>query len=76
MAFPCTVHLRRHRFLPNAGSETVFCTVTFDGKAGRALAFLRPGQFVEFEGEEAWFLAELLPRRKLRFIQQVESKRG
>lgn len=70
------VHLRRHRFLPNAGGGTVFCTVTFDGGLGRALAFLNPGQFPEFEGEEARFVAELLPRKKFRFIRQLESKRG
>ena len=72
----CVIHLRRHRFLPNAGGGTVFCTVTFDGGLGRALAFLNPGHYPEFDGEEAWFVAELLPRKKFRFIRQVESKRG
>jgi len=73
--FPHTIHLRRHRFLPDAGGGTVFCTVTFGG-IGRALAFLKPGEFPEFEGEEAWFVAENLPRNKFHFIRQVESKRG
>ena len=71
-----TVHLRRHRFLPNAGGGTVFCTVSFDGGTGRALAFLQPGQFPEFEGEQAWFVAEVLPRKKFRFIRQVAGKNG
>jgi hypothetical protein len=76
MAAIHSVHLKRHRYLPSDGGGTVFCTVTFDGSCSRALAFLDPGQFPEFEGEEAWFVAELLPRRKFRFIQQVESKHG
>lgn len=76
MACLYTVHLRRHRFLPNAGGETVFCTVSFDGKVGRALAFLGLDECPEFDGEEAWFVAEKLPRNKWRFIRQAESKRG
>lgn len=76
MALTHTVHLKRHRFLPDAGGGTVFCTVTFDGGVGRALAFLKPGQFPEFEGEGAWFVAECLPRKKFRFVRQVESKHG
>lgn len=75
MAVTHTVHLRRHRFLPDAGGGTVFCAVTYDG-VSRALAFLEPGQFPEFDGEEAWFVAEKLPRNKFRFIRQVESRRG
>jgi len=62
--------------LPEAGGGTVFCTVTFDGKPGRPLAFLQPGQFPEFVGEEAWFVAEKLPRNRFRFIRQVESTRS
>lgn len=76
MPTPHTIHLQRHRYLPADGGGTIFCTVTFDGHAGRALAFLLPGQFPEFEGEEAWFVAEKLPRNKFRFIRQVTSKRG
>ncbi len=76
MSVTHTIHLQRHRFLEADGGDTVFCTVTFDGRVGRALAFLKPGQFPEFEGEEAWFVAEKLPRNQFRFIRQVDSKRG
>ena len=76
MGLTYTIHLKRHRFLPDAGGQTAFCTVTFDGRVGRALAFLEPGHFPAFEGEEAWFLAEKLPRNKFRFIRQVERTRG
>ena len=71
-----TIHLRRARCLPNAGGGTIYCTVTYDGKVGRALAFLKPGQFPEFEGEEAWFRVEQLPRKRFRFFRQVDSKHG
>jgi hypothetical protein len=70
-----TIHLHRARYLPNAGGGTIFCTVTYDGQ-GPALALLKPGEFPDFEGEEAWFRAEQLPRKRFRFIRQVESKRG
>lgn len=75
MGHECTIHLRRARYLPNAGGGTIFCTVTYDS-TGPALTFLHPGQFPEFEGEEAWFRAEQLPRKRFRFIRQMESKRG
>ena len=67
-----TIHLKRHRFLPNAGGGTVFCTMTYDGKALSALAFLRPGQFPEFEGEEAWFRVRWYSVRRREFLTQIE----
>ena len=76
MGYEHTIHLRRHSYLPDAGGGIAFCTVTYDGGVGRALAFLKPGEFPEFEGDEAWFLAEQLPRQRFRFIKRVESKRG
>lgn len=54
-SYELTVQPRRHRTLPNAGSQTLFCTVIYDG-TGPAMAFLRPGTFPEFEGEEGWFV--------------------
>jgi len=70
-----TVHLQRHRFLPNAGGGTVFCTMTFDGKSGPALAFLQPGQFPEFEGESAWFRVMWHSKSRRDFLEQVEAPR-
>lgn len=70
-----TVHLRRHRLLPSAGGGTVFCTMTFSGD-GPALAFLDPGQFPEFEGEEAWFRVLWHSKRKRDFIRQIDPPAG
>lgn len=71
-----TVHLVRHRFLPQDGGGTVFCIMTYDGKPGPALAFLTPGQFPEFEGEEAWFRVRWFSKRRQDFIQQIEGRYG
>lgn len=65
------MHLRRHRFLPRDGGGTVFCTMTFAGN-GPALAFLNPGEFPEFDGDEAWFRVLWHSKRKREFIAQVE----
>lgn len=67
-----TVHLARHRFLPNAGGGTVFCVMTYDGRPGRALAYLDPGQFPEFEGEEAWFRVRWFSARRREFLEQIK----
>jgi len=72
---PVTVHLRRHRFLPNAGGGTCFVCVTYWGDSD-TLAFLHPGKFPEFEGDEAWFVALKHPRNRFEFIRQVASKSG
>ena len=69
-----TVHLRRHRFLPDAGGGTVYCTMTYDGRPGPALAFLKPGQFPEFDGDEAWFRVLWHTARKRDFLRQVPGK--
>lgn len=71
-----TVHLARHRFLPNAGGETVFCVMTYRGEPGRALAYLRPGQYPEFDGEEAWFRVRWFSKRRREFIEQIEARDG
>lgn len=70
----CTIHLARQRFLPQDGGGTVFCVMTYDGKVGRALAYLPPGQFPEFEGEEAWFRVRWFSKQRREFLEQVESK--
>lgn len=68
------VHLARSRFLPNAGGGTVFCVMTYRGEPGRALAYLIPGQYPEFEGEQAWFRVRWFSKRRREFIEQVEGK--
>jgi hypothetical protein len=73
MAHERTIHLRRHRFLPDAGGGTVFCTMTYDGKSLSALAFVHPGQFPEFEGEEAWFRVRWYSKRKREFLFQLDK---
>ncbi|MBU1323831.1 MAG: hypothetical protein KJ676_01160 [Alphaproteobacteria bacterium] len=67
-----TVHLARHRFLPAAGGGTVFCVMTYDGRVLGALAYLTPGQFPEFEGEEAWFRVRWFSKRRREFLEQIE----
>lgn len=66
-----TVHLARHRFLPQDGGGTVFCIMTYRGEVGPALAFLAPGQFPEFAGEKAWFRVRWYSRRRREFLQQI-----
>jgi len=73
--FPVVVHLRRHRFLPNAGGGTCFVCVTYRGESD-TLAFLHPGQFPEFEGDQAWFQALQHPRKRFELIRQVANKAG
>jgi hypothetical protein len=67
-----TVHLARSRFLPQDGGGTVFCAMTFSGKAGEALAYLRPGEFPEFEGEAAWFRVRWFSKRRREFLEQID----
>lgn len=74
--FELTIHLRRRRFLPNAGGGTCFVCVTYRGEPAPVLAFLQPGQFPEFEGDEAWFVALKHPRKRFEFIRQVPTQFG
>ena len=68
-----TVHLRRARFLPQDGGGTVFCVMTYRGDPHAALAYLPPGQFPEFAGEEAWFRVRWVSKAKREFLEQVEG---
>lgn len=67
-----TIHLARHRLLPQDGAGTVFCVMTFKGEPGPALAFLLPGQFPEFEGEKAWFRVRWFSKHRREFIEQID----
>ena len=69
-----TVHLARHRLPPQDGAGTAFFIMTFDGKPGPALAFLKPGEFPEFEGEAAWFRVRWFNKRRREFIEQIGSR--
>lgn len=69
-----TVHLARHRFLPQDGGGTVYCVMTYRGEVGPALAFLRPGQFPEFEGEDAWFRVRWFSKHRRDFIEQIAGR--
>ena len=73
---PVVVHLQRHSFLPNAGGGTCFVTVSYRGGPFGVLARLRPGQFPEFEGAEAWFSALQHPRKRFEFLVRVANKAG
>ena len=57
---------------PMAGGS-VFCIVTYDGNVGRALAYLNPGQFPEFDGEEAWFRVRWHSKLRRDFLEQIEA---
>ena len=70
-----TVHLARHRFLPQDGGGTVFCVMTYSG-GHDALAYLTPGQFPEFEGEQAWFRVRWVNKRRRKFLEQVVDPPG
>jgi len=71
-----TLHLRRTRFLPQDGGGTVFCVLTFEGGVHGALAYLRPGQFPEFDGDEAWFRVRWWHKKRYEWLGQVANKRG
>ena len=68
-----TVHLARRRLLPADGGGTVFCVMTYSGAKGPPLAYLDPGQYPEFDGEEAWFRVRWFSKRRREFIEQVEA---
>lgn len=70
-----TIHLRRNRNLPANGGGTLFCVMTYDGMPHRALAFLRPGRFPEFEGEQAWFRVRWHSKLRRDFLEQIEPPR-
>lgn len=70
------LHFQRHRFLPDAGGGTVFVCVTYDGGIFDVIRRLSPGQYPEFEGEEAWFRVIMYPRRRLEILEQVQDKSG
>ncbi len=65
--YPCTVHLKRHRFLDSAGGGTIWCAVTHDGGDFGIITRLKPGQFPEFAGDEAWFSVVKYPKHLLQF---------
>ena len=67
------IHLRRARFLPQDGGGTVFCVMSYRGGTHGALAYLPPGQFPEFDGEEAWFRVRWVSKAKREFLEQVEG---
>jgi hypothetical protein len=67
-----TVHLARHRLQPNAGGGTVYCVMTYRGEPGPALAFIRPGEFPEFEGDAAWFSVRWFNKSRRQFLEQIE----
>ena len=71
-----TVHLRRSRYLPKDGGGTVFCVMTYGGGVHDALAYLSPGQFPEFEGDQAWFRVRWFSKAKREFLEQVEPDRA
>ena len=68
------IHLHRQRSLPNNGSQTLWCDVTTDGGMFKVMARLRPGQFPEFEGENAWFAVRRYPKSRFAFVAQVAGK--
>ncbi|CAN5406925.1 hypothetical protein BH10PSE1_BH10PSE1_25840 [soil metagenome] len=67
------VHLRRSRMLEKDGGATLFCVMTYRGEPGPALAFLRPGQFPEFDGEEAWFEVRWFNKGRREFVRRLEA---
>ena len=69
-----TVHLARRRLLPADGGGTVFCVMTYNGEVGPPLAYLDPGEYPEFEGEEAWFRVRWFSKRRREFIGQVDGR--
>ena len=70
------VHLRRTRYLPKDGGGTVYCVMTYTGDLFGALAYLRPGSYPEFEGDEAWFRVEWHSKKRFRVLKQVADKSG
>lgn len=67
-----TVHLARRRYLPQDGGGTVFCVMTYRGEPSPALAFLKPGEFPEFDGDTAWFRVRWHSKRRREFLEQTE----
>lgn len=70
------LHYRRARARPEDGAYTLFCIVTYNGEVAPALAFRRPDQYPEFEGEQAWFRVRWFSKRKFEVIEQVADRSG
>lgn len=70
------LHLRRSRFLPQDGGGTVFCVMTHTGDLFGALAYLRPGLFPEFDGDEGWFRVEWHSKKRFKVLEQVADRSG
>lgn len=70
------LHYRRSRARVEDGAHTLFCIVTHRGQLAPALAFRRPDQYPEFEGEEAWFRVRWFSKRKFEVIEQVAAPGG
>jgi len=64
--------LRRVRGHASEGHHTLFF-MTEGASRSRPPKFFEPEDVPEFEAEEAWFEAELVPRQKPRILRQVPS---
>ena len=63
------IRLTRVRTLPDAGARTLHCKADGQTRRQRYL-FFRPAAVPEFDGDEAWFLAERLPGSGWRIVRR------
>ncbi|WP_292035674.1 MULTISPECIES: hypothetical protein [unclassified Brevundimonas] len=70
------LHLRRYRSLPNDGSRTLYCVLSYSGGLFDHLSFVSPGQYPEFTGEEAWMRVHWWSKAKHKVVEQVADKTG
>jgi hypothetical protein len=63
------IRLTRVRALPDAGARTLHFKADGQTRRQRYL-FFSPAAVPEFDGEEAWFLAEQLPGRGWRIVRR------
>lgn len=54
----------------------MFVCVTYDGGIFGVIRRLTPGQYPEFEGDQAWFRVIMHSRRRLEILEQVQDKSG
>lgn len=70
------LHLKRMRSLPNDGSRTLCCILSYQGGTFDRLGFVDPGKYPEFDGEAAWVRVHWWSKSNYQVIEQVINAAG
>lgn len=70
------LHLQRVRTLPDDGSRTLHCVLSYTGGLFDHLGFVDPGRYPEFEGETAWVRVHWWSKSNYTVVEQVADQSG